>query len=322
MSEIRKLSDVLALLAPGQGSQTPGFLTSWFQYCDSQGDESKKLIDLWSATSGVDLRYLGTRASADEIKSTESAQPLLLLGGLTGAAALFAGDASKISLVAGHSVGEITAATLAGVITANDAMELVSLRGREMAKAADNSETGMSAVLGGEREIVLAHLAAMGLSAANENGAGQIVAAGSLTLLSKLAESPPAGSRVRPLAVSGAFHTAVMQPAVSILTTYASSITVTDPVLPILSNKDGTTVIAGREVLDRIVGQIAQPVRWDLCIAQMAALGITGVIELPPAGTLTGLLKRAQPHIESFALKSPDDLAAAREFVAKHGDKK
>ncbi len=272
--------------------------------------------------SGVDLHYLGTRASADEIKATASAQPLLLLGGLIGATALFAGDASKISLMAGHSVGEITAATLAGVIAADDAMELVSLRGREMAKAADNSETGMSAVLGGDREIVLAHLATMGLSAANENGAGQIVAAGSLTLLAKLAENPPAGARVRPLAVSGAFHTTVMQPAVSILATYASKIAVTDPAVAILSNKDGTSVAAGGEVLDRIVGQIAQPVRWDLCMAQMAELGITGVIELPPAGTLTGLLKRAQPQIESFALKSPEDLVAAHEFIAKHGGKK
>ena len=312
---------MLAVIAPGQGSQTPGFLTPWFEYFDAMGDFSAKLVAGWSDLAGLDLRHLGTTADADEIKDTAKAQPLLVLGGLTGAGALFAGDASTISLFAGHSVGEITAAALAQVINGDDAISLVAARGREMAKTADGSNTGMSAVLGGEREIVVAHLHSMGLTPANENGAGQIVAAGSLDALAKLAENPPAGARVRPLAVSGAFHTSVMQPAVSVLAELAAGLNVSAPSHTLLSNKDGAAIADGREVLDRIVGQIAGPVRWDLCMQAMADLGVTGVIEMPPAGTLVGLIKRAQPQIETFALKSPDDLDAARTFVANHGGK-
>ena len=312
---------MLAVIAPGQGSQTPGFLTPWFEYFDAMGDFSAKLVAGWSDLAGLDLRHLGTTADADEIKDTAKAQPLLVLGGLTGAGALFAGDASTISLFAGHSVGEITAATLAQVINGDDAISLVAARGREMAKAADGSNTGMSAVLGGEREVVVAHLQSMGLTPANENGAGQIVAAGSLDALAKLAENPPAGARVRPLAVSGAFHTSVMQPAVSVLAELAAGLNVSAPSHTLLSNKDGAAIADGREVLDRIVGQIAGPVRWDLCMQAMADLGVTGVIEMPPAGTLVGLIKRAQPQIETFALKSPDDLDAARAFIANHGGK-
>jgi len=312
---------VLAVIAPGQGSQTPGFLTPWFEYFDAMGDFSAKLVAGWSDLAGLDLRHLGTTADADEIKDTAKAQPLLVLGGLTGAGALFAGDASTISLFAGHSVGEITAAALAQVINGDDAISLVAARGREMAKAADGSNTGMSAVLGGERDVVVAHLQSMGLTPANENGAGQIVAAGSLDALAKLAENPPAGARVRPLAVSGAFHTSVMQPAVSVLAELAAGLNVSAPSHTLLSNKDGAAIADGREVLDRIVGQIAGPVRWDLCMQAMADLGVTGVIEMPPAGTLVGLIKRAQPQIETFALKSPDDLDAARAFIANHGGK-
>jgi len=312
---------VLAVVAPGQGSQTPGFLTPWFEHFDAQGDFLAKLVAGWSERTSLDLRHLGTTADADEIKDTAKAQPLLVLGGLTGAGALFTGDASSISLVAGHSVGEITAATLTSVINSDDAISLVAARGREMAKAAAGSESGMSAVLGGDRDEVVKHLLSLGLTPANENGAGQIVAAGSLAALSLLAENTPAGSRVRALAVSGAFHTSVMQPAVPVLADLAAKISVSDPKIQILSNKDGALVTNGREVVDRIVGQIAGPVRWDLCMQTMADMGITGVIEMPPAGTLVGLIKRAQPQIETFALKTPDDLDAAREFVAKHGGK-
>ena len=312
---------MLAVVAPGQGSQTPGFLTPWFEFFDAQGSLSAELVAGWSDRAGLDLRHLGTRADADEIRDTAKAQPLLVLGGLTGAGALFAGDTSAISLVAGHSVGEITAAALASVINPDDAISLVAARGREMAKAAHFSETGMSAVLGGDREVVVAHLLSLGLTPANENGAGQIVAAGSLAALAALSENPPEGSRIRALAVSGAFHTSVMSPAVSVLAKIASELTVHDPAIQILSNKDGAVVRDGREVLDRIVGQIAAPVRWDLCMQTMADLGVTGVIEMPPAGTLVGLIKRAQPQIETFALKSPEDLDAAREFVARHGVK-
>ncbi len=283
------------------------------------GPFSANLVAGWSEKTGLDLRHLGTTADADEIKDTAKAQPLLVLGGLTGAGALFAGDASAISLVAGHSVGEITAAALTQVINGDDAMTLVAARGREMAKAANGSHTGMSAVLGGERDLVVAHLLSLGLTPANENGAGQIVAAGTLEALERLAANPPAGARVRPLAVSGAFHTSVMEPAVSVLAKLAADVQVNAPALKILSNKDGALVADGREVLNRIVDQIAGPVRWDLCMQSMADLGVTGVIEMPPSGTLVGLIKRAQPQIETFALKTPEDLDAAREFVSRHG---
>jgi [acyl-carrier-protein] S-malonyltransferase len=305
---------MLAFLAPGQGSQTPGFLAPWLEE-----KSAAELVAHWSALIDLDLIRLGTTADADEIRDTANAQPLLVAGGLIGAAALFGGDTSSISYVAGHSVGEITAAGFAGVLDFDSALRLVRARGVEMAKAAAGSDTGMSAVLGGERDVVVAALTELGLTAANENGAGQIVAAGSLSALAALAENPPASARVRPLAVSGAFHTSVMTPAVSVLAELAAGIQTNDPKIPLLSNKDGAVIDAGRSALDRIVGQIAGPVRWDLCMDTLAAMGVTGVIEVPPAGVLTGLVKRAQPTIETFALKSPEDLAAAREFVAKHG---
>jgi [acyl-carrier-protein] S-malonyltransferase len=275
----------------------------------------------WSSVIELDLVRLGTTADADEIRDTANAQPLLVAGALIGAATLFAGDDSSISYVAGHSVGEVAAAALAQVIDGDQALNLVALRGREMAKAANGSNTGMSAVLGGDREVVVAALAALGLTPANENGAGQIVAAGDLIALAKLAENPPAGARVRALAVAGAFHTSTMQPAVAPLAAEVRIITANQPQLSILSNKDGAVIESGDEVLARIVGQVAGPVRWDLCMSTLASLGVTGVIELPPAGTLVGLIKRATPDVETFALKSPADLAAAKEFIAKHGGK-
>jgi [acyl-carrier-protein] S-malonyltransferase len=307
---------MLAVLAPGQGSQTPGFLAPWLE-----SQFATDLISSWSSAIDLDLKRLGTTADADEIRDTSNAQPLLVAGGLIGAATLFAGDGSSISYFAGHSVGEITAAALAQVIDGASAMKLVRARGQEMAKAAHGTDTGMSAVLGGERDIVIKSLTAFGLTAANENGGGQIVAAGSLSALAQLAENPPEGSRVRPLAVSGAFHTSTMSPAVASLALLAATTTVKDAVAPVLSNKDGEVISNGREIIDRIVGQIAGPVRWDLCMETLVKLGVTGVIEVPPAGTLVGLVKRAQPSIETFALKTPEDLPAAKEFIAKHGGK-
>ena len=307
---------MLAILAPGQGSQTPGFLGPW-----AEDAATADLIKHWSGLIDLDLLRLGTTADADEIRETANAQPLLVAGALIGTTRLFAGDTSAISYVAGHSVGELAAAAISGVITNDDAVSLVRTRGVEMAKAAAVAQTGMSAVLGGERDGVVAALAALGLTPANENGAGQIVAAGALDALAALAENPPAGARVRPLAVAGAFHTAVMQPAVAVLAEKVRALTAQDPQISILSNKDGEVVDSGDEVLARIVGQVAGPVRWDLCMNTLAALGVTGVIEMPPAGTLVGLVKRATPDVETFALKSPDDLPAAREFVAKHGGK-
>jgi len=305
---------MLAILAPGQGSQTPGFLAPW-----AEDASTKELIQHWSGLINVDLLRLGTTADADEIRDTANAQPLLVAGAILGTARLFNGDTSSISYVAGHSVGELAAAAMSGVISSDDAISLVRTRGIEMAKAAATAKTGMSAVLGGEREVVVAALSALGLTPANENGAGQIVAAGSLDALAALAENPPAGARVRPLAVAGAFHTSVMQPAVSVLAEKVRTLSPHNPKISILSNKDGAVIDSGEEVLARIVGQVAGPVRWDLCMNTLAALGVTGVIEMPPAGTLVGLVKRATPDVETFALKTPDDLVAAREFVAKHG---
>lgn len=307
---------MLALLAPGQGAQTPGFLTPWLADATSRA-----LVENWSNLINLDLVELGTTADADEIRETSHAQPLLVAAGLISSLQTFAGQNISFDYFAGHSVGEITAASLAQSFDGDCAMTLVNVRGRAMSAAATGSNSGMSAVLGGEREIVVAALLALGLTPANENGGGQIVAAGSLDALALLAENPPAGARVRPLQVSGAFHTSVMQPAVTKLADAAREITVIDPVAPVISNRDGAIITGGDELMARIVGQVAGPVRWDLCMETLAAQGVTGVIEVAPGGTLTGLVKRAQPGIELFAIKSPDDIEGAREFARSHGGK-
>ena len=301
---------MLAIVAPGQGSQTPGFLSPWIE--DIQ---LKSVLKEFSESIGLDLVHLGTLADANEIRDTANAQPLIVSAGLLGMKSL--GDVN-FSLTAGHSVGEITSAAAAGVMTDIDAMKLVRERGQEMAIAAAQTPTGMSAVLGGDRDVVIAALTALGLVGANENGAGQIVAAGKLDALAALEANPPAGARVRPLAVAGAFHTVVMEPAVGRLRKFAEGMSVNDPRVEILSNKEGAAVSTGREVLDRIVSQIANPVRWDLCMETMKTHGVTAVIELPPAGTLIGLIKRALPGVETLALKTPSDLDAARDLIARH----
>jgi [acyl-carrier-protein] S-malonyltransferase len=265
---------------------------------------------------GLDVVRLGTTADADEIKDTANAQPLIVAAGLMSAHAL--GATGSFSYVAGHSVGELTAAAIAGALTPIDAMKLVRARGVEMAKAAGATPSGMAAVLGGDRAEVLRAISDLGLVAANDNGGGQIVAAGNLDAIAQLA---PVGARVRPLAVAGAFHTSYMQSAVEPLRALASTISTSAPTVGVLSNKDGAVVIDGADVLDRIVNQIANPVRWDLCMETLVSLGVTGVIEVAPAGTLVGLIKRAAPSIEQFALKSPADIDAARAFVATHGGK-
>ena len=301
---------MLALIAPGQGSQTPGMLNSWIE-----DPTSKSFLMKWSADIDLDLVRLGTTADADEIKDTANAQPLIVATSLLAAHAL---GIKEFALVSGHSVGELAAAALSGAISESDALRLVRTRGIEMAKAAATTPAGMSAVLGGDRSEVLAAIASLSLVAANDNGAGQIVAAGDLTALASLAENPPAGARVRALAVAGAFHTSYMASAVAPLADLAASISVHPPLIPFISNKDGAAVRSGAEIVARIVNQIANPVRWDLCMQALKTMGITGVIELPPAGTLVGLLKRAVPEIESFALKSALDLDAAREFAGRH----
>jgi [acyl-carrier-protein] S-malonyltransferase len=284
-------------------------LASWLE-----DPAQSTLLSSWSENIGLDLHHLGTTADAEEIKDTANAQPLIVAAGLLSANAL--NLSGKFSYLAGHSVGEITAASIAGALTPLDAMKLVRARGVEMAKAAATTPAGMSAVLGGDRDVVLKAISDLGLVAANDNGGGQIVAAGSLDALAQLA---PEGARVRALAVAGAFHTSYMQPAVEPLRTLAESLATTDPSVPVISNRNGEEVSEGREILNRIVSQIANPVRWDLCMQRLATLGVTGVIEVAPAGTLVGLIKRAVPTIEQFALKSPADIDAAREFAAAHG---
>lgn len=300
---------MLAIIAPGQGSQTPGMLLPWIS-----DPANLELLSSWSDAIDLDLHYLGTNADADEIRDTANAQPLIVAAGLLSARAL--GAQGKFSYVAGHSVGEITAAAIAGVFTEIDALRLVRVRGQEMAKAASAAPSGMAAVLGGDRDVVLKAIADAGLVAANDNGGGQIVAAGDLAALASLA---PEGARVRPLQVAGAFHTHFMAPAVETFNTFASSIVAADPAVGVLSNKDGEVLTLGSEIKARIISQVANPVRWDLCMSTLESKGVTGALEVAPAGTLVGLLKRAVASIETCALKSPEDLVSAQQFVSSKG---
>ncbi|MER5626060.1 ACP S-malonyltransferase [Streptosporangium sp. NPDC002544] len=294
---------MLVIVAPGQGAQTPGFLSPWLEL-PGLADR----LTAWSELAGLDLIAYGTIADADEIRDTAVAQPLLVAAGLAIAEVLGASP----DIVAGHSVGEFTAATLAGVLTPEQALGLVRERGQAMAKAAAIAETGMSAVLGGVEEEVLAAIAANGLTPANVNGAGQIVAGGTLEQLAAFKAEPPARARVIPLSVAGAFHTAHMASAVDNLREAASGLTPADPAVTLLSNSDGAAVTSGADFLERLVTQVANPVRWDACMATMAELGVTTMIELVPGGTLTGLAKRALRGVTTVALKTPDDLEAAR----------
>jgi [acyl-carrier-protein] S-malonyltransferase len=305
---------VLAVLSPGQGSQKPGFLLPWLGL---PGAESR--LRWWSALAGVDLVHLGTEAGADEIKDTARTQPLLVAAALLAAEHLPMYD---VGLVAGHSVGELGAAALAGVLPAESAVALAGVRGREMAAACALEPTGMSAVLGGDPDEVLAAIDRHGLYPANRNGAGQVVAAGSLDALAKFAQEPPAKARIIALQVAGAFHTPFMAPAETALGTVAAGATVGDPARIILSNLDGSAVVHGREMLQRLVRQVTAPVRWDLCMRTLRGAGVTGVIELPPAGTLAGLIKRelkGDGAPEIVTLNTPDDLPAARDLIARHG---
>lgn len=308
---------MLVVVAPGQGAQTPGFLTPWL---DVPGVEAR--LEWLSVVSGVDLIEHGTRSDAETIRDTAVAQPLLVGAGLVTLLALFPHPAeafTRVSVGAGHSVGEITAAAAAGVLTAEQAMVFVRERGRAMAAAAALAPTGMIAVLGGDADDILSAASALGLTAANMNGAGQIVLAGSLTALAAFADSPPEKARVRPLQVAGAFHTDVMFPAVEVLKRYARSVSTHDSRIQLLSNADGRVVHDGRDVLRRLVSQVSRPVRWDMCMSTMAELGVTALIEIPPAGTLTALAKRALPGVDTLALNSPDDLDAAWALVERHG---
>ncbi|WP_404960266.1 ACP S-malonyltransferase [Streptomyces sp. 147326] len=302
---------MLVLVAPGQGAQTPGFLTPWL---DLPGAADR--VAAWSDAIGLDLAHYGTNADADEIRDTAVAQPLLVAAGLLSASALPA--SLTFGAVAGHSVGEITAAAYAGVLSEADALSFVRTRGLGMAEAAAVTETGMAAVLGGDRDVVVAHLEKLGLTPANINGAGQIVAAGTMEQIAALEADKPEGSmKVVALKVAGAFHTHHMAPAVATLEKAAEALSPADPVLKYVSNKDGLVVTTGADVVARLVGQVANPVRWDLCMETFAELGVTGIIELCPGGTLTGLAKRALKGVPSVALKTPDDLDKAAALVAE-----
>jgi [acyl-carrier-protein] S-malonyltransferase len=308
---------MLVIAAPGQGAQTPGFLTPWL---DLPGFADH--LAGWSDLAGCDLIRYGTTADAEEITDTAIAQPLLVAAAIAAAAALF-GDLDharkEVAIAAGHSVGELAAGAIAGVLSAEDAMRLVGVRGRAMAKAAAAEATGMTAVLGGDQDEVLAALAGQGLTPANVNGAGQIVAAGTVAQLDALAAAPPPGARLRPLSVAGAFHTVHMAPAVDALREAAASVTAGDPGVLLLSNADGAVVTSGRDWLERIITQVSAPVRWDECMRTMSRLGASALIELPPGGTLTGLARRALPRMDRAALKTPDDLATARALLPEHG---
>jgi [acyl-carrier-protein] S-malonyltransferase len=308
---------VLVIVAPGQGAQSPGFLTPWLE-----SPAFTERLNWLSAVCGLDLEHFGSQADADTIRDTAVAQPLLVASGLLAALELFPHPTDafeRVGAVAGHSVGELTAAAGARAITAEQAMVLVRERGNAMAAAAAVTPTSMTAVLGGDRDEVLASLAAHGLTPANDNGAGQIVAAGTVEQLTALADEPPAKARLIPLSVAGAFHTDHMAPAVDVLGRLARSVSTHDARIPLISNRDGQVVHDGKDALRRIVTQVRTPVRWDLCMETMLDLGVTGLLEMPPAGTLTGIARRAMKGVETFALKTPDQLDDARAFIDKHG---
>lgn len=291
---------------PGQGSQTPGFLAPWLEL-----DGVRERLEAHSDAAQVDLVAAGTEWDTDRIRDTQVAQPLIVAASLVSYAALGALTDARPAGTAGHSVGEIAALAAAGVLDEGDALRLVGVRGRAMAEAAALTPTGMSAVLGGDRDEVVARLAELDLAPANENGGGQIVAAGALDALGALSAEPPRAARVIPLQVAGAFHTRYMEPAVATLRDAAAELAPAAPSLTLWTNRDGSVVTDGRRALDLLVAQVANPVRWDLCMASFAEHGITGLIELSPAGTLTGLAKRALRGVPSVAVKTPDDLDAA-----------
>jgi len=306
---------VIVIVAPGQGSQTPGFLAPWLveeRFRDQLGAISDGV--------GIDLVAHGTTSDADTIRDTKVAQPLIVAAGLlTLAALLDGGRRRKIGGIAGHSVGEVTAAAGAGILSETDAVSFVRERGRAMADAAALEPTGMSAVIGGDEAALLERLAELGLSPANFNGGGQIVVAGALPALAELADNPVAGTRVIPLQVAGAFHTRYMQPAVAGLELFAAGLEKHDPTLPIWTNRDGSRIDSGAHFVELMVGQVSSPVRWDLAMESFAAAGVTGIVELAPAGALVGLAKRGLKGVPAVAVKTPDDLSAAFDLIDSDG---
>jgi [acyl-carrier-protein] S-malonyltransferase len=299
------------LLAPGQGSQTPGMLAAWLEL-----PGAAERLATWSEISGLDLARLGTTATAEEITDTAVTQPLVV------AATLLAHEeltkrgllSDSDAVVAGHSVGEIAAYAIAGVISADDAVSLAATRGAEMAKACALEPTGMSALLGGDESEVLARLEALDLVPANRNAAGQIVAAGALSALDKLAEDPPAKARVRPLATAGAFHTRFMASALDGYAAAVEKVATSEPTATLLSNADGEPVASAADAMSKLVSQLTRPVRWDLCTETMRQRNVTAIVEFPPAGTLAGIAKRELRGVPTYAVKSPADLDGLTEL--------
>jgi len=311
---------VLVIVCPGQGAQVPGLLTPWLE-----SPALRSALEAYSEAAEIDLVAHGTTSDADTIRDTSVAQPLIVASGLLSLSALLDPEGTAPSFptppagaVAGHSVGEFTAAAVSGAFTPMQAMQLVGVRGRAMAEASNAHPTGMSAVLGGKPEEVLAAIEAHGLTPANVNGGGQVVAAGDLEALQALADEPPARTRVKALSVAGAFHTHFMSPAVDILDEAARHAAVEDPTIPFISNRDGQPMEDGADLVRRLVGQVSNPVRWDLCMETFAEMGVTGILELVPSGTLVGLAKRALNDVERFALAGPESLDDARAFVDQH----
>ena len=294
---------MIALLAPGQGSQTPGMLAEWLEL-----PGAADRLAAWSQISGLDLAQLGTSATAEEITDTAVTQPLVVATTLLAYDELARRGLPTQTVVAGHSVGEIAAYAIAGVITPDDAVRLAAVRGAEMAKACAVEPTGMSAVLGGDEAEVLARLEALELVPANRNAAGQIVAAGSVSALEKLAEDPPAKARVRQLATAGAFHTHYMASALDGYAAAAEQVSAADPTTTLLSNFDGQPVTSAADAMEKLVAQLTRPVRWDLCTETMRKLNTSAIIEFPPAGALTGIAKRELRGVATHAVKTPADL--------------
>ena len=302
---------MIVVLAPGQGSQTPGFLEPWIAE-----PRFKEHLERISDSVGIDLVAHGTTSDADTIRDTAIAQPLIVAAGLLSLQGLIGGrEKLDVQSVAGHSVGEVTASVVAGILSEEEALRFVKQRSQGMADAASLVETGMSAVIGGDEDALLARLMELDLEPANFNGGGQIVVAGELANLKKLSDEPVAGTRVIPLQVAGAFHTHFMQPSVEALHEVATSIWASDPVLKIWTNRDGKAIESGTTFVDLMVSQVTSPVRWDLTMASLEKAGVTGLIELAPAGALTGLAKRGLKGIPTVAIKTPDDLAAAHDMM-------
>jgi [acyl-carrier-protein] S-malonyltransferase len=307
---------LIAITCPGQGAQTPGFLSAWLEL-----DVFRSEIEKYSEILEMNLIHFGTKADAEQIKDTRIAQPLIVAASMASYMVLVQelGEGVIFSGVAGHSVGEITAANISGILDAEASLKFVKARGEQMALAAALEESSMAAVVGGDQEMVLAELEKLGLFAANYNGKGQIVAAGAASKIQELIQNPPSGTRVVGLAVAGAFHTIFMESAKDELTSLASSMNTSNPELIIWSNSNGSIIERGDDFLKLLVDQVSKPVRWDKTMDSMSAYGVTRIIELLPGGTLTGIAKRSMVGAQALALKSPEDLQKAVGLISEQG---